>query len=66
MSNLNERVQVWLFYLNFKKNLGKVKEALERLNTAFASLRSNEKFKKILGSILRFGNYMNALDNKKC
>ena len=54
------RIKLWLFKLQFDQIL---KDILSQQNTildGFKQIKNNERFMKILGSILKVGNCMNA------
>lgn len=54
------RLKVWLFKINFDKNVNDLLQQQDTILEAFNKVTTNEKFRKLLGAILRFGNCLNA------
>ena len=54
------RIKVWLFKMNFDKNMKDLLFQQTTMLNAFGKIRENPKLKKLFGAILRFGNCLNA------
>lgn len=54
------RIKIWLFKMQFEKNVKAILDSLNIVINGFKEIRSEEKFMRILGAILKVGNCMNA------
>lgn len=54
------RIKVWLFKMQFEKIINNILESQKTVLNGFKEIRSEEKFMRILGAILKVGNCMNA------
>jgi hypothetical protein len=57
---LKEKLEAWLFKLNFQKILGETQPDILTVVTAVNQLRESEKWKSLLQIILAIGNYLNG------
>ena len=56
----HQRVKVWLFKLNFDKNMKDLTFQQNTILEAFQVIIESPKLRKLFGAVLRFGNLMNA------
>ena len=56
----HQRVKVWLFKLNFDKNMKDLTLQQNTILEAFQVIIESPKLRKLFGAVLRFGNLMNA------
>jgi formin 2 len=54
------RIKVWLFKMQFEKVIGIILDSQKTVLNGFKEIKTEEKFLRILGSILKVGNCMNA------
>jgi len=54
------RIKLWLFKISYEKSVSDLMNQQDTVLRGFKSLVENEKLKKLLGAILKFGNCLNA------
>ena len=60
VKRLSQRLTIMIFIGNFIENIKVIEPQLNYVLSASLSIRSSQKFKRILEIVLAFGNYMNS------
>eukprot|EP01137_Pigoraptor_chileana_P007307 Opistho-2@52723 len=63
-TNAKTHIRTWLFYLQFPETAGEIDSHVRQLLAAVQSVKSSRAFRKLLGVILVYGNYMNGGTNR--